>query len=274
MTFSATLERVHAHYVSCCVALLALLGSEALLAQTTPDVSEIERPQSAIFIGNSFFYYNNGMQGQVRRLVTASGSAQGLRTTLVAISGSGLKWHDVDSYFRPGAIGEYSFRNNDIVFNDFDRLFDVAILMDCSQCPLHPQLKDTFWEYAEKHSATVRSHGAQPVFFMTWAYADRPEMIEQLAEQYTRAGNANSALVIPAGLAFARSIEQRPDLNLYNADRRHPSALGTYLAACTVYASLTGQSPIGLDYTAGIDTETAAFLQAIAWETVKAYFEP
>lgn len=271
MSVPATHRRSRVRPVSCYLALLALLGSGNLPAQTTPNVTEIERPASAIFIGNSFFYYNNGMQGQVARLVAAAGAEQRLRTTLVAISGSGFKWHDVDSYFRPEAIGEYSFRNNDIVFNDFERLFDVAILMDCSQCPIHPQLKDLFWEYAKEHSETVRSYGAQPVFFMTWAYADRPQMTAKLAEEYTRAGNANNALVIPAGLAFAQSIARRPDLNLYNADRRHPSAFGTYLAACTTYASLLGESPVGNEYTAGIDADTAAFLQEVAWETVQAY---
>lgn len=272
MTHSRKRGRRGALHLSCCVALFALLGSKILLAQTRPEVTEVEFPESAIFIGNSFFYYNNGMQGQVRRLVAASGSGRTLRSTLVAISGSGFKWHDVGSYFRPEAIGEYSFRSNEIVFNNFENLFDVAILMDCSQCPIHPQLKDVFWEYAAKHAETVRSHGAEPVFFMTWAYADRPEMTAPLAEQYTRAGNANDALVIPAGLAFARSIAQRPALNLYNADRRHPSQFGTYLAACTTYAALSGQSPVGLEYTAGIDADTAAFLQTVAWETVQDYF--
>ena len=39
-----------------------------------------------------------------------------------------------------------------------------------------------------------------------------------------------------------------------------------------VTAALIGQSPVGLDYTAGIDAETATFLQAVAWETVRDYF--
>ena len=76
-------------------------------------------------------------------------------------------------------------------------------MMDCSQCPVHPQLKKVFWEYAKKHSDTVRKHGTTPVFFMSWAYADVPEMTAQLAKQYTQAANENNALVIPAGLAFA-----------------------------------------------------------------------
>ena len=63
-----------------------------------------------------------------------------------------------------------------------------------------------FTEYAKKDSDIVRAKGARPVFFMSWAYADKPEMTAQLAEAYTVAGNANDAFVIPAGLAFARAV--------------------------------------------------------------------
>jgi hypothetical protein len=194
----------------------------------------------------------------------------------VTISGSGFDWHDVGSYFRPDAIGRYSFdRDNAIVFNKpGTRLFDVAVMMDCSQCPIHPTLKTIFTEYAKKHADTVRAHGAKPVFFMSWAYADKPEMTAALAEAYTRAGNDNQAMVIPAGLAFARSIAAQPALNLYAPDKRHPSLAGTYLAACTVYASLFGKSPVGLAYTAGLDAATARHLQTVAWETVQDYFSP
>jgi hypothetical protein len=97
-------------------------------------------------------------------------------------------------------------------------------------------------------------------------------MTEQLAEQYTLAGNANDALVIPAGLAFARAIAKRPALELYQPDKRHPTLAGTYLAACTAYASIQRASPVGIKYTAGLDAELAAFLQAIAAETVHDYF--
>ncbi len=231
-------------------------------------------PESAIFIGNSFFYYNNSLHNHVGRLVRAgSTTPPTFRATSVTISGSGLDWHDVGSYFRPKGIGTYSFAaGNRVVFNEKpERLFDVAIMMDCSQCPVHPQLKSVFAEYARRHADTVRRHGARPVLFMSWAYADKPEMTEPLAQAYTAAGKAVGAAVIPAGLAFARSVAQRPALNLYAPDKRHPSLAGSYLAACTTYAALFGRSPVGSKYTAGLDPATATFLQGVAWETVKAY---
>jgi hypothetical protein len=109
---------------------------------------------------------------------------------------------------------------------------------------------------------------------MSWAYKDKPEMTAQLAEQYTLAGNTNDVLVIPAGLAFAKTIAKRPDTELYDNDKRHPSLAGTYLAACTVYATLYRKSPVGLGYTAGLSSDMVSLLQAAAWETAQEYFKP
>lgn len=99
-------------------------------------------------------------------------------------------------------------------------------------------------------------------------------MTEQLSEAYTNIGNENKALVIPAGLAFARSVKERPDIRLYTADKRHPTAAGTYLAALTTYAAVFKKSPIGITYTSDFDEGTARFLQTVAWETVNDYLAP
>ena len=250
----------------------------AALAQTRPAVTSLgpDFPKTGIFIGNSFFYYNNSMHSHVLAMQRVADPANkgAYRATSVTISGSGLDWHDVESYFRPKAIGSYSFDDqNNVVFNKLDKLFDVAIMMDCSQCPIHPKLKSVFTEYARKDSDIVRAHGTRPVFFMSWAYADKPEMTAQLAEAYTVAGNENKALVIPAGLAFARAVSKQPELNLYAPDKRHPSLAGTYLASCVVFAALTGHSPVGNSYLAAIDAPTAKFLQTVAWETVQEYYQ-
>jgi hypothetical protein len=260
------------------VAVAALGGIPGVAnAQTKPLVTTLgpDFPKTEIFIGNSFFYYNNSMHSHVLAMQRAAdaGNKQAYRATSVTISGSGIDWHDVESYFRPKAVGSYSFdENNNVVFNKLDKLFDVAIMMDCSQCPIHPNLKSVFTEFTRKSSEIVRAKGTKPVFFMSWAYAGKPEMTAQLAEAYTIAGNENNALVIPAGLAFAKAIDKQPEINLYAADKRHPSAAGTYLASCVVFAALTGRSPVGNAYLAGLDAQTVKFLQNIAWDTVQEYY--
>jgi len=255
--------------------LFSTLGN--LRAETKPVVSDVgvATPKTYLFVGNSFMYYNNSMHNHFLRLARAADKENrgAYRGTSVTISGSGLNWHDMESYFRPGALASYSFvAGNKVRFNKFDKPYEVVIMMDCSQCPVHPQLKELFHEYAAKHSQTVVKHGARPVLFMTWAYEDKPEMTAGLAEEYTIAGNKNNMLVIPAGLAFAKARSKMPDLNLYQPDKRHPSLAGTYLSALTIYAAIYKKSPVGSAVPKGVEAETGQMLQEVAWETVQEYF--
>jgi hypothetical protein len=47
--------------------------------------------------------------------------------------------------------------------------------------------------------------------------------------------------------------------------------MGTYLAACTVVASVYKTNPVGLKYTAGLPPDVAAHLQTVAWESSQAF---
>ncbi|NBY68667.1 MAG: hypothetical protein EBQ58_07530 [Betaproteobacteria bacterium] len=233
-----------------------------------PPVKEVK---SMLWVGNSFFYYNNSMHGHVGQLLNAAGQ-KGHRSSSATISGSGINWHDMEAHFKPNAVGSYSFvGDNEVKFNTFDRPFDATLVMDCSQCPIHPKLQSIFYEYAKKHSETLRKHGSEPILFMSWAYSDVPAMTEQLAVEYIKAGQQNNALVVPAGYAFANSVAKRPDLSLIIADKRHPTLAGTYLAACTVLASVYKINPIGSKYAAGLSPEVATHLQTVAWETSQAF---
>ena len=261
--------------LSAMVLALGLVGCSNLIslnqpvaAKSLPPVKEVK---SMLWVGNSFFYYNNSMHGHVGRLLTAAGQ-KGNRSTSATISGSGINWHDMEAHFKPNAVGSYSFvGDNEVRFNTFERPFDATMMMDCSQCPIHPKLQSIFYEYAKKHSETLRKHGSEPILFMSWAYSDVPAMTEQLAAEYIKAGQQNNALVVPAGYAFANSVSKRPDVSLIIADKRHPSLAGTYLAACTVLASVYKINPIGSKYLAGLSPEVAKHLQTVAWETSQAF---
>ena len=257
------------------VLAIGLVGCSNLTSLTQPVATKslppVQEVKSMLWVGNSFFYYNNSMHGHVGRLLTAAGQ-KGKRSTSATISGSGINWHDMEAHFKPNAVGSYSFvGDNEVRFNTFERPFDATMMMDCSQCPIHPKLQSIFYEYAKKHSETLRKHGSEPILFMSWAYSDVPAMTEQLAAEYIKAGQQNNALVVPAGYAFANSVAKRPDVSLIIADKRHPSLAGTYLAACTVLASVYKINPIGSKYLAGLSPEVAKHLQTVAWETSQAF---
>jgi len=261
--------------ISFIVLAIGLVGCSNLLPPNqiadTKSLPPVKEVKSMLWVGNSFFYYNNSMHGHVTQLLNAAGQ-KGHRSSSATISGSGINWHDMEAHFKPNAVGSYSFvGDNEVKFNTFDRPFDATLVMDCSQCPIHPKLQSIFYEYAKKHSETLRKHGSEPILFMSWAYSDVPTMTEQLAVEYIKAGQQNDALVVPAGYAFANSVAKRPDLSLIIADKRHPTLAGTYLAACTVLASVYKINPIGSKYAAGLSPEVATHLQTVAWETSQAF---
>ena len=249
--------------------------TSAVAPAVTPSVAAADPtkpPKSVLWAGNSFFYYNNSMHGHVSRML-ADAKVAGTRATSVTISGAGIDWHDMASHFKPeSGMSKYGFNaRNEVVFNQFERRYDAVIMMDCSQCPIHPTLKPVFYDTIQKHIATVRQNGAVPYLFASWAYADQPEMTEQLLAEYTKAAKMFNARVVPAGLAFANSIKARPDVNLYVDDKRHPSLAGTYLAAATVVALVYQTDPTAITYTAGLPADVAAHLRRVALDTVRTF---
>ena len=72
--------------------------------------------------------------------------------------------------------------------------------------------------------------------------------------------------VAEAGLAFENLMAADPTVDLYHTDLRHPSPAGTYLTACTLYATLFGARTEGIPQTE--DIPSYALLQRIADATV------
>ena len=175
------------------VASLALLGcaSTSSAPNATSSATPLVRaasanpPRSILYVGNSFMYYNNSLHNITLQIARGSADPKAAqhRATSLTISGSGIDWHDLESYLRPDGLGRYSFvGDNEVVFNPPGRQYDSVLLMDCSQCPVHPTLSKIFFETAKKHSVTARAKGVEPMFLMTWAYADKPEMTQGLAQ--------------------------------------------------------------------------------------------
>lgn len=236
-------------------------------------------PKNALLVGNSFSYYNNGVGACAEAICREKGDP--IAFTMVTISEAGLGWHLLKSYLRPDGIKSWSFAtdgSNKIVKNEYTdgRIFDAVILQGNSQEPIHPELAKGFTMEAAEDCRTIREAGAFPLLVMTWAYKDKPEMMEALAQATLETANTNDALVVPAGLAFARSIGLNPDLPLHTTDKRHPTPAGTYLYACVIFSTLTAKSPAGARCRgigeAMIDEDDAKFLQKVAWDTVCSFF--
>jgi len=255
--------------------IILTLVSANLYAYEIPIVTKpfSDDPKSFLLIGNSFMYYNNSMHKPLLGIHNSiKKNTINIKARTFYINGSALSWHDVESYINNPNAGAFKFNSQNKIVPFKDRRYDIAIMQDCSQCPIHPELSSDFHKYVKKHTQTLKTHKIEPVLMMTWAYKSQPSMIEAIAREYTIAGNENKLLIIPAGLAFSRSIQSHPEIDLY-ADDKHPSREGTYLAAATIYASVFQASPVGNTYKYGIEPEVRKKLQRIAWETYLEYYQ-
>ena len=252
------------------------LTSQTLLGENVPLLKspKVDNPKSVLFIGNSFFYYNNGVHKPVLGMVKANESlGEGHRFRNITINSSSLEWHDVESYVTNEKIGSFSITSSNKYKSYEPEKYELAVMMDCSQCPIHEDRKDLFNFYVDKHSKTLRANGVEPSLLMTWAYKDVPEMIDGLSSAYISAGNRNKVMVFPAGLAFKLAQDEIPEIDLYTPDKRHPSKAGTYLMAAVIYSSIYNVSPIGNSYDYGLGQETQSRLQEIAWTALNRYLD-
>ena len=252
--------------------LLAVLCSGAAAdAAQSPAVKQlpVESPGRILFVGNSYLYYNDSLHNHVRRLAIAGDPAieKSLQYKSATIGGAPLSHHNIRYLIEPANLG-------------MKQPYEVVILQGNSTDALSDARRASFREKVLEYSAEIAKRGGRTALYMTHAHVKpskfaSPDMIRKVEDMYVSAGNEAGALVIPVGLAFEEAYRQRPDIKLHkDYDGSHPDLIGTYLAACVVYASLYGKSPIGnsYDYYGKVDKETAAFLQKVADETVRKFF--
>lgn len=250
-------------------ALLVAIAAHA--AAPSPSVKQlaIDAPKRILFVGNSYLYYNDSIHNHVRRMVDAGGIAaeKELQYKIVTIGGAPLAHHDVAAYLAPGKLG-------------MKQPYDVVILQGNSGAALTDARRKSFHDKVVEFNAEIAKTGAKTALYMTHAYVApnknaSPDMIRKVEDMYVSVGNEVGALVIPVGLAFEEAYRRKPDIRIQKAyDGSHPDLIGTYLAACVVYASLYGKSPVGnaYDYFGKVDKDTAAFLQQVAEDTVKTFY--
>ena len=239
--------------------LLWVSGSVAV-ANLVPEVARTETadPTRVLFVGNSYLYYNNSLHEHVMRMAAAAGihASDDLKFKSVTINGGALRDHDISNYLEPAKIR-------------MERPFQVVVLQGHSKAALLDGNRARFTEAVTRFSMEIAAAGGEAALYMTHAYVPphemyRDDMIREIENLYVSVGNEVGALVIPVGLAFEEAYRRRPNLQLHMPyDGTHPSLAGTYLAAATVFASLYGRSPVGVqyDYFGRIDSSTARFLQ-------------
>lgn len=181
--------------------------------------------------------------------------------------------------------------------------WDYVVLQDQSQIPSLPT-NDSNWT-ASKNGAVdisteIEAEGAESVLFMTWGRRSGESgtqwhqyninqnftvMQERLTEGYTRyaenmSAAGNTVWIAPVGLAFKTihdSVEasgtnatQSGNLfyDLYTSDGSHPSLQGSYLAACVLFSTMSGEVCSASNDTVSLNASIKLQLQQASDDTV------
>lgn len=171
-----------------------------------------------LFLGNSYTYYNHlaglvegmaraagGRAVEARSVTRGGATLEGLYTTTNALEVlRGERW-DLVVLQEHSTLGLGQF-NGDVVVNDPGGFFTWARIWD----------------------GEIRRQGARTVFLNTWARKGRAELQPHLDWAYAAIARELGAGLIPAGAAFQNVTE----VELFQSDGSHPSAAGSFLAAC------------------------------------------
>ena len=252
------------------ILLLILLYSNSIFALDV-EISSLENktPERVLYIGNSYLYYNDSLHNHVRRMLDEVYESE-IDTTnykSVTISGSRSWHHDIDHSLNYKNLG-------------VKKPFQLVIFQGGSGETNTVNERNIFSDEVSKIVKKIQYAGAEAALYMIHAYVEPhedtdPRMIENIKQMYIDAGNKNDAFVIPVGIAFENAYKAQPNIKLHkHYDGTHPNILGTYLASCVVFSSITHLSPLNIQYSyfGEISDVDKKFLQKIAKETVEDFY--
>ena len=217
--------------------LIVLIGG-LLFGKQDAHASESDAVQ-ILFVGNSLTYRNQ--MSQMFQQLAEAGEYE-VNVEILCRSGRSLEqWADKSSSLGKRFVKKLRSRQ-----------WDYVILQEQSLKPL--KNPGSMQKAAASLCRSVRHRGAQPILYMTWAHKEgaafystsfavkkklnQQKAQESIARVYCRVGEVNGAAVANVGLAFLRCQQHYNSMELYSSDKRHPSREGSYLAACTLYATI------------------------------------
>jgi hypothetical protein len=199
-------------------ALLALVPAGC----GAPTATELE-PLHVLFIGNSLTEVND-----VPGLVAAIGMRGGREVTVAASIQSGTSLED------QWQIGE----GRGLVAEGG---WDYVVLQ---QGPSSlPESRTNLIMWTGVWDVDIRAVGAVTALYAVWPEEERSNVFPDVSANYQAAATSVDGVFLPAGDAWLAAWSADPSLELYGPDRFHPSALGSLLAALTIYGGLTGSVP-------------------------------
>ena len=242
---------------------------ETTVPETEPPLGTTEldksKPYKILFIGNSYTYYNNMPARYFGEIMQAAG----YKVKIMSLTKGG--WTLLNS---SNARDELGSKVDSILKN---QEFDFVVLQEQSMTPAVNI--GSFYNAVKRLDNKIRESGATPVLYATWgrkqgsgdltAYGLTAEtMTWKLAAAYEHMGETHDIPVAHVGLAFWDIVQNERRVNLFDTDLSHPNAAGSYLAALTIFARITGVDPTTVDYEGGVGSNIEPILKEAARKAV------
>jgi hypothetical protein len=185
-----------------------------------------QKELKVLFVGNSYTYGYN--LPHIVSIISEETPVK-LITRKSTIGGATLKQHWTGSR-------ELETRNM-IAEGDFD----VVVLQDFSMAAMNEP--DTSLRYIRLFSEFIRSSGAVPVLFNTWAREKVPQFQKEIDAMYEQAARESDVINVPVGPAWELAMDLRPSVDLFTSDGSHPNELGCMLTASVFVRVICGELP-------------------------------
>ncbi len=237
--------------------------------ETEPPVESTELDKSKtykiLFIGNSYTYFNNMPARYFGEIMKAAGYQ------VKVISLTKGAWTLLKSSNPQDELGS----KIDSMLTH--QKLDFVVLQEQSMTPALNA--EAFYTGVRRLDKKIRENGATPILYATWGrkqgsgdltdYGLTAEtMTWKLAAAYETMGQTLDIPVAHVGLSFWDITQNHRNVALHDPDLSHPSAEGSYLAALTIFARVTGIDPTTVDYDGGVGAETDAILKEAARKAV------
>ena len=233
--------------------------------ETDPPLGSVELDKSKtykiLFVGNSYTYCNDMPTRYFGEIMQAAG----YKVKIMSLTKGG--WTLLNS---SNARDELGSKVNSILKN---QEFDFVILQEQSMTPAVNS--GSFYNAVKKLDNKIRESGATPILYATWGRKQgsgdltatgliAETMTWKLAASYEHMGQTHDIPVAHVGLAFWDIVQNERRVNLFDTDLSHPNAAGSYLAALTIFARITGIDPTTVDYEGGVNPTIEPILKEAA----------
>ncbi len=183
-----------------------------------------QEAEKVLFVGNSYTYFWNLPQTVEAMVRSIDGKIETAQSTA-----GGANWLE---HWQ----GEKNLTSRAIIS---DNDWDIVVLQNHSRSTLDKS--EQFFDYGNKFIDLVKTEKAKPILYITWAREFNPLMQETITNGYLKLATEHELDAIPVGPIWEQVRALRPDLELYDPDQSHPSAVGTYLTGLAFTKYLTGK---------------------------------